>query len=251
MRFFLGVHQPSDARHFERAFISINRLKDRKSDFQVGEWILDSGAFSTIQKYAGYPEPVSVYADQIKRWKRCGTLLAAVTQDYMCEPYMLALTGLTVQQHQKLTISRYDALIACDTGVYIMPVLQGYSPEDYIFHIRQYGSRLRQGAWVGVGSVCKRNGNPKKIREVITAIQSERPDLDLHGFGLKTTALADGFIRESLHSTDSMSWSFSERKKGGNANDYRVAERFAAEIDAMPVSAYQIPIGLTGERQLP
>lgn len=182
MRFFVGLHQPSDAKHFDAAFVSINRLRDRKSDFAVGDWIMDSGAFSTILRHGGYPEPPEVYAAQIRRWKRCGNLLAAVTQDYMCEPAMLAITGLTIADHQRLTIARYDNLLHCDTGCYIMPVLQGYAPEDYVSHLRQYGDRLAQGAWVGVGSICKRNGNPRAILDVLIAIKAVRPDLRLHGF---------------------------------------------------------------------
>src|SRR5208282_4648239 len=49
--------------------------------------------------------------------------------------------------------------------------------------------RLKQGAWVGVGSVCKRNSNPDAIEDVLLAIKQERPDLLLHGFGLKIQAL--------------------------------------------------------------
>jgi hypothetical protein len=41
MRFFCGLHQPNDARHFDAAFISVNRLRGRKSPFLVGDWILD------------------------------------------------------------------------------------------------------------------------------------------------------------------------------------------------------------------
>ncbi len=182
MRFFVGLHQPSDAQHFDSAFVSINRLRNRKSDFAVGDWILDSGAFSTILHHGGYPEPPEVYAAQIRRWKTCGNLLAAVTQDYMCEPAMLAITGLTIADHQRLTIERYDELLRCDTGCYIMPVLQGYAPEDYVSHIRQYSERLVFGAWVGVGSICKRNGNPRAILDVLIAIKAVRPDLRLHGF---------------------------------------------------------------------
>jgi hypothetical protein len=40
------------------------------------------------------------------------------------------------------------------------------------------------------------------------AIKNERPDLRLHGFGLKTTALADPLVRSMLWSADSMAWSF-------------------------------------------
>lgn len=237
MRFFVGLHQPSDAQHFDAAFISVNRLRKRKSRFKVQDWILDSGAFSTILTHGGYPDPPEEYAEQIRRWKDCGNLLAAVSQDYMCESHMLAITGLTIADHQRLTIERYDALLACNTGVYIMPVLQGYAPEDYVSHIRQYGARLAHGAWVGVGSVCKRNGDPQAILDVLIAIKLERPDLRLHGFGLKTIALANGTIRRLLETADSMAWSFAARRSGRNANDYREAQRFVGRV-AIP-SLYQ------------
>lgn len=226
MRFFVGLHQPSDAKHFDAAFVSVGRLRNRKSDFEVGDWIMDSQAFSTIAMHGGYPHPVEEYAAHIRRWKSCGNLLAAVSQDYMCEPVMLNKTGLTVAEHQRLTIERYDALLRCETGCYIMPVLQGYEPEEYVSHIRQYGARLAHGAWVGVGSVCKRNASPCLILDVLIAIKTERPDLGLHAFGLKTTALAHGTIRALLETSDSMSWSFEARKKKTGANDWRNAMKF-------------------------
>lgn len=231
MRFFVGMHQPSSASQVGPAFISINRIRDRKSAFAVGDWIMDSGAFTTIAKHGGYPEPPETYAAQIKRWSTNGNLLAAVSQDYMCEPHMLEKTGMTVQQHQRLTVERYDAIRACDTGgVYVMPVLQGYSPSEYIDHLRMYGDRLADGAWVGVGSVCKRNGDPMAIVMVLSAIKHIRPDLRLHGFGLKTTALMWGAVRALLHTADSMSWSFAARKQGRSANDPKEAANYQRMI---------------------
>lgn len=226
MQFFIGLHQPSDAKHFAAAFISVNRIRNRKGPFVVKDWIMDSGAFSTIHKHGGYPHPVSEYADQIKRWKRNGNLLAAVSQDYMTEPAMLERTGLTIAEHQRLTIERYDALLAEDTGVYILPVLQGCQPDEYVSHIRQYGDRLGAGAWVGVGSVCKRNGDPRAIEAVLYAIHCERPDLRLHGFGLKQTAFGSSLITRLLYSADSMAWSFAARMQGRNGNDWREAENW-------------------------
>jgi hypothetical protein len=234
VRFFVGLHQPSDAKHFNAAFISVNRIRNRRGPFVVADWIMDSGAFTTIAKHGGYPERVSVYAEQIKRWKGNGNLLAAVAQDYMCEPVMLEKTGLTIAEHQRLTIQRYDDLMAEDTGVYILPVLQGYEPADYVSHIRQYGERLRPGAWVGVGSVCKRNGDSRAIESVLLAIKTERSDLRLHGFGLKTTALSSGLVVELLETADSMAWSFAARKQGRNANDWNEAKRWADRIDTSP-----------------
>lgn len=238
MRFFTGLHQPSDAKHFDAAFISKNRLAKRKSAFAVGDWIMDSGAFTTILTHGGYPEGVEVYASEIKRWSKNGNLLAAVAQDYMCEAHMLKITGMTIEQHQQLTIERYDALVNCDVGgVYIMPVLQGYAPEDYVRHIEMYGERLKHGAWVGVGSVCKRNGDPRAIERVLMAIKKARPDLRLHGFGLKSTALSSWIVRELLHTADSMAWSFSARKQGRNGNDWREAKRWTERINSRPEPA--------------
>ncbi|MBK8688982.1 MAG: hypothetical protein IPN24_11255 [Betaproteobacteria bacterium] len=224
-----------NAKHFDCAFISVNRLRRRKGPFAVGDWIMDSGAFTTIKTHGGYPEPVSEYAAQIKRWSGNGKLLAAVAQDYMCEAHMLERTGLTVADHQRLTIERYDDLLRCDVGgATIMPVLQGYQPQEYVAHIRQYGARLTPGMWVGVGSVCKRNGNVSAIEEVLTTIHRERPDLRLHGFGLKSTALRSGLVVDLLHSADSMAWSFAARKQGRNAHDWREAARFVKRIQDQP-----------------
>lgn len=195
---------------------------------------MDSGAFRTIELYGGYPEGVEIYAERIRHFSRNGKLMAAVAQDYMCEPFMLEKTRLTIPDHQRLTIERYDALMACDTaGVYIMPVLQGYAPEDYVSHIRQYGDRLRYRAWVGVGSVCKRNRNPSSIISVLLAIKRERPDLRLHAFGVKITSLEEQLVRDMLFSADSMAWSFAARKAGRNANDPREAVRYARRVAKM------------------
>lgn len=233
MRFFTGLHQPSDAKQFDAAFVSVNRLRGRRGPFAVGDWIMDSGAFTEVVRHGGYRFSVEEYAGQIRRWAANGNLLAAVSQDFMCEAFVLAQTGKTVAEHQQMTIERYDALAACDTaGVYVMPVLQGYAPHDYVEHIRMYGGRLAHGAWVGVGSVCKRNGDIRQIEEVLMAIHLERPDLRLHGFGLKTTALSSGLVRELLETADSMAWSFHARKQGRNANDWREAKAWTKKIDA-------------------
>lgn len=235
MRFFCGLHQPSDAKHFDAAFISVNRLRKRKGPFAVGDWIMDSGAFTEISTHGHYRHSVAEYAAEIRRWAWNGRLLAAVAQDWMCEPWIVAKTGLSVAEHQRLTVERYDALLAEDTdGIYIMPVLQGYRPSEYAKHIEMYGARLRSGMWVGVGSVCKRNSNARTIEAVLEVIQAVRPDLRLHGFGLKSTALRSARVFDLLHSADSMAWSFHARRQGRNANDWREAKRWMRGIENVP-----------------
>lgn len=218
--------------------VSVNRLRDRRRDFAVREWMMDSGAFTEVAQRGGYREGPEAYAAHIRRWRRCGTLVAAVAQDWMCEPFVVARTGLSVAEHQRLTVERYDALLACAPGAYVLPVLQGYAPAEYAAHVRQYGARLAPGQWVGVGSVCKRNARPSAIVAVLRAIKAERPDLQLHGFGVKLTAVEDPDVRDLLATADSLAWSFAARKarqagdRTRNANDWREGAAYAARVDA-------------------
>jgi hypothetical protein len=218
--------------------VSINAIRNRKSGFPAREWMLDSGAFTEIRQYGRYRDPPEIYAAQIRLWWGNGLLIAAVSQDYMCEPAMLAKTGLTPADHQRLTIERYDAIkAAVGPMVYILPVLQGYWPEEYVSHIRQYGNRLAENQWVGVGSVCKRNARVEDIEHVLVAIQRERPDLRLHGFGVKTTALESQIVRAAFWSADSMAWSYAARREGRDRNSHVEAAAFAERIGTQRVKA--------------
>jgi hypothetical protein len=235
MMFYVGLHQPNHAEHFDRAFISINRVRGRKKPVPAKEWILDSGAFREIEQFGCYRHEPAVYAAEVNRLAAINPgLIAAVSQDYMCEQIMLDKTGLTIADHQRLTMERYDALLPL-VNIYLIPVLQGYSLQSYLDHIDQYGDRLGYGAYVGVGSVCKRNADMRQIEAILVAIKKKRPDLRLHGFGLKTTALASGVVRDCLESADSMAWSFAARRNGGGQNDWRKAREFTQRIETMPV----------------
>lgn len=248
MQFYTGLHQPSDAKHFDRCMISINRLWTRQAPIPgTGEIMLDSGAFTELLNYGRYRTPIKYYAAGVLRVHKLlgARLVAASTRDYMCEPFILARTGLTIPVHQQLTLKSYDRLRSLlPSDIYVLPVLQGYQPQEYVAHLRQYGERLAPGAWVGVGSVCKRNSKLELIEQVLMAIHTERPDLRLHGFGVKTTALESSIVRECLYSADSMAWSFAARKAGANANDWREADAFRRRIDNQRIKprGYQLPL---------
>ncbi len=211
--------------------VSVNRLLKRKAPFPVQDWILDSGAFTRLIKGQGHLS-VDQYADEIIRWNGNGNLVAAVAQDYLCDPAILAATRLTIADHQRLTIERYDALIDARIAPapYIMPVLQGYEPQDYVEHLKQYGDRLAHGAWVGVGSICGRSGNPGQIEAVLMAIHSKRPDLRLHGFGIKKVALSSPIVWDILYSADSLAHSASARRRGENQNDPVIAINYFRQL---------------------
>ena len=199
MKFYVGLYQPCDTHNFDRFMLSVNRLTGinrRHSMVKTrpgGEWIMDSGAFTRITSGKGHLG-LRRYAEVIKQHTKTigadqyGKLAAAVSQDWMCEPFVLDKTGLSVEEHQRLTTERYEALKSllrayrCETP--IMPVIQGYGVSDYVTHLETYD--LEPGQWVGVGSVCKRNTtDPGEVLSILRAIKRARPDLRLHGFGLK------------------------------------------------------------------
>ena len=231
--FFVGLHCVAHTNEFSRCMISVNRLEGRRKPLDINDWILDSGAFSRLDSGQGHMA-VADYAAQIRRWSQCGRLLAAVAQDYMCEPSILAKTGLTVAEHQRLTVANYDALLEQDVGAYVLPVLQGYRPAEYVSHLAQYGDRLKLGQWVGVGSVCRRNGRPELIAAILWPIKERRPDLRLHFFGIKYTTLAWPAVRALTYSCDSMAWSYAARREGRNANDWREAAAYCQRIEQLP-----------------
>lgn len=246
MMFFVGLHHPADSRHFDLACVSINALARNAEGYPpprpAGGWILDSGAFTQVTRHGRFLMSEGNYARHIARYHSAGEsglyggpMLAAVSQDYMCEPPALKATGCTVARHHAMTIARYDNILqALDKrgcNAYLMPVLQGQSPADYVRHLQAYGPRIESGAWIGVGSVCKRNGSPAEVLDILASIHAVRSDLRLHGFGLKKTALENPNIVRLLYSSDSMAWSFAARREGRDANDWREAAAYAAHIE--------------------
>lgn len=229
---------------FERCILSVNILEHRRSDFAAQEWMLDSGAFTRIVTGKGHM-PVDDYAAQIVRWSRCGDMVAAVAQDWMCEPFILEITGLSVAEHQHRTIEGYKALRqVVPPAIHVMPVLQGYTPEEYADHVKAYASLLLPDMWVGVGSVCKRNSTPRQVEQVLISVARERPDLKLHGFGLKNTALKSGIVHGLLYSCDSMAWSYAARRQGRNANDPQEAIEYTKRIEARSIQGVMTAIYL-------
>lgn len=252
MIFFPGLHQPSDAKHFDRACISIKRLLNRKKPLGCPAVLIDSGAFTELHLHGGYRTDEETYATQLRDIHQRGTaaIEIAVAQDYMCEPFMLVKTGLTIKDHQRLTIERYDRLSRLLHGAPfpLMPVLQGYDERDYVAHVKDYGDRLTPNMWVGVGSVCKRNGKPDSVAAILYAILAARPDLRLHGFGVKRISLAHAAVRNALYSADSMAWSFAARWEGRNANHWQEAANFTNFIEALNDThnvPFQLPLPLS------
>lgn len=212
--------------------ISANQLLARRSDFAVNGWIMDSGAFTRIS--AGHDHiPLPEYADMAHRWSGCGHLEAVVAQDYMCEQFVLAVTGATIAEHQAKTTDRYLRLRPLIDGPYLMPVIQGFSPEDYARHATEMAPWIENNARVGIGSVCKRQGRPDSLAAVLEAVLDVRGDWRLHGFGVKASSLGSQRVTDCLYSVDSMAWSFAARYEGRDGNSIDECRRWLERVEAI------------------
>jgi len=190
--------------------------------------LLDSGAFSMIQKHGRWVRTPEQYVAFVRRaMAALSTVKHVATQDWMCEAPMIARTGLSVVEHQRRTVESFIRLRHMAPEVPWMPTLQGHTIDDYLRCIDMFevaGVDLEAEVLVGLGSVCRRSGTLELVA-VITAILRYRPGLRLHGFGVKSTGTLLSCL--DLRSVDSEAWS----TRG------RYAERDLRAAVGLPVNA--------------
>lgn len=254
--FFLGCNQPYLIHRLNRPVLmsvkafarkrsqgqGFGKYTWRQSLFKAGKntlLFLDAASFTCVSRQYGLLGhiPRKFYASIVNRFEGCDWFAGACCQDYMCEDFVLKTTGLSVEEHQRLTIHRYDLLRQdIKPSIYLMPVLQGYKPEEYLRHLDLWGNRLEAGMWVGIGSICKRNNDKegqKQIAKIIDLILRERPDLLLHLFGVKEKALRIPEIRLRVRTADSGAFGLSSSKgdsEGRKTKKYQYSNNWEHQI---------------------
>jgi hypothetical protein len=211
--FYLGTHSPNWlALAGVPLFVSRRRLKDRKTfPRATAPWALDSGGFTELSMFGAWNTSPREYVADVTRFSgEIGKLQWAAPQDWMCEPAILAQTGLTVRTHQIRTVENYQVLRDLAPDLPIIPVLQGWEYGDYLCHIDDYynaGIDLRMIPVVGVGSICRRQ-QTSQATGIITTLRAL--GIRLHGFGVKQGGLAR--YQFALESADSLAWSYAARR---------------------------------------
>lgn len=151
------------------------------------------------------------YLDEVGRWSEAlGTPDWIAPQDWMCEPWILAKTGKSIDWHQDATIESVVALRDA-SPVDVIPVVQGWGVRDYLVHLDKYaaaGIDLTCEDTVGIGTVCRRQGTAEGAAIVETVA---RQGIRLHAFGFKVQGLREVWTKTV--SADSMAWSFAGRKR--------------------------------------
>lgn len=245
-RFYLGISEPiwhTLVKVKGPTFISAYRLwsKNRKSAYprsnaSMHPWAFDSGAFSMIACQGRWRLSVDDYVAQRNRYPaELGVPDWSAAQDYMCETKALNATGLTVRQHQLMTVSRYRRLVSAAPEHHWVPVLQGWEEDDYLRHVDDYarvGIDLHELPLVGVGSTCRRQGTHSAGRIYRRLYESGLTRL--HGFGVSLGGVK--MYSRYLVSADSQAWSAAARKEsadpGWAANKLVIGELYRDRIEA-------------------
>ena len=213
LAFYMGAHQPHWLwRARFPLFVSHRQLARRRSLRPATcRWALDSGGFTELSLHGRWITPAQDYAAAVARYsERIGALDFAAPQDWMCEPPIVARTGLSVREHQERTVASYLELRRIAPDLPFIPVVQGWDLASYLECVRLYASAgitLAALPRVGLGSVCRRQSTAE-IAVIVAALA--RRGLRLHGFGVKTGGLH--LYGHQLASADSMAWSYTARR---------------------------------------
>ncbi len=171
-------------------------------DNDAHPWSMDPDTYGSL--WVTYVEAISHEAPQY-----LGPDFIAV-QDWPCEPGVRERTGMSVREHQELTLESYLYLSREFDFLPWLPILQGWTPAEYVDHFAMYeraGIDLR-GQRVGIGSVCRR-GSQAGISAVLHALAPL--GMRMHGFGVSINGLR--LAGHLLASSDSQAWSATARRE--------------------------------------
>lgn len=222
MRLYLGTHRPTWLRDesMPPLFVSRSTMPRTRRYRSVVPWALDSGGFTELQRHGRWRISAAQYAHECGEIvEQVGSVVFVAPQDWMSEPEMIhggrigplsfVGTGLSVDEHQARTVENLLELRDLAPSVPFVPVLQGYTLDDYVRCVGRYelaGVHLPDEPLVGVGSVCRRQHTAEAAR--IFRVLAEG-GLSLHGFGFKQQGIATCW--PWLTSADSLAWSFNAR----------------------------------------
>lgn len=213
--FYLGTHEP----HWLRfstvpLFLSAIRLRRRPPKHKATcRYAIDLGGYSALNSTGRWQTTPEQEIESVRRWAEAlGPPDWVTIQDWMCEPHVIEKTGLSIAQHQRLTVESWITLTTVAPDLPWIPVLQGFHHVDYFAHVDLYkrlaGYDPRTAPTCGIGTVCRRQDTAEAER-IIADLHAEGFS-NLHGFGFKIGGLAR--VASLLKSADSLAWSDRARR---------------------------------------
>jgi hypothetical protein len=232
MRFYFTVH-PSDltrgrllpGTHGLLVASSLwrnGRLRVRRPPAGVlASLALDSGGFTAARKWGEYPWSVADYA----RWARILVAERPVdwvaTMDYACEPGVNRQTWATNRQRIAATVAQARRCLDAAPALPWLPVVQGYTVEDYAACIAHYQTAGIPLAYAGLGTMC---GRPvREARRILRTLGLWYPQIRWHVFGLHLGVLRDDLAAAAVASWDSYAWNWGKGAKHDACRLHRLA----------------------------
>ena len=142
--FYTGTHHPQWLRQTDvPLFLSRRRLAGLKHLPRArGLWALDSGAFTELSMYGQWTVTIDQYIAEVRRYiDGIGHLQWAAAMDWVCEPWVRAKTGLSVEAHSQRTTENFLESLTRAPELPWAPVLQGWSGWE-----QSAGARARRGS---------------------------------------------------------------------------------------------------------
>lgn len=183
---------------------------------------LDSAGFVAWAKYGDFRWTVEAYAELAAShdWAWWAQMDACVEDEVAGSPDIVRL-------RQAETIRLYGRCLSESVRLGINPpmvVLQGRTPEDYIWHAREVlnGSETL----IGVGSMCRRDlHGDDGLAAVVAALDAHLPVwTDLHLFGVKAEGIAALGAHHRVAWVDSMAWDDGARRCGNGIKGMRCGD---------------------------
>ena len=223
MDFYLGTHQPHWLRLYDVPMMVSRRTLCHYATkpHARASWFRDSGGFTQLQMYGSWDNvPAELFVAEARDdAAEVGSMEYCAPRDWMCEPIIIrggvaggirfVGTKKSVAEHQRLTVADYLDLRDRAPELPWVPVLQGWTMDDYLRCYELYDRAcvdLASFPRVGVGTICRRQGTAEAA-SILRRLQSE--GLQLHAFGLKGTGIPN--VAPFLASSDSLAWSIAAR----------------------------------------
>jgi len=163
---------------------------------------LDSGGWQFFNRFRNYPFSVEQYVDFTNSFQPD----FFATMDIPCEPDVTKKNKRTIKGNIDETIENTIKILDLKPESTLVPVIQGWNVEDYLYCIDEMKKQGLMKPYVAVGTLCRR-GNVSKILEILRVIRKNIPFyVRLHGFGVKISSLKKPEIYNLLYSCDSAAW---------------------------------------------
>lgn len=183
------------------------------------DWFIDcGGAPDSIKANGGHQSSIQDYLDYLRDPPmKYGSdpdrvnIERFALRDWPVEPQVRDELDLTVEELQQKTLEDHIRVLDAvehDSRVDAQPVavLQGWEPDDYLRCLDMFRDHGLVTDVIGLGSVCRRGGLDD-IQDVAHRVRRNLPPrVDLHGFGLKQTAVEQPQALTVFDSVDSAAW---------------------------------------------